>query len=82
MSEENVKRWRAQVEELRAGTSAQFDQEPPFPRWQRSRTQIELDVSESPWGGPRRARRGTAAVWQWWQEWLLLRRPSSSSTAD
>ncbi len=71
MSEENVKRWRAQVEELRAGTSAQFDQEAAISKmaevWD---PEIELDVSEAPGVGLGGVRRGTAAVWQWWQEWF------------
>jgi len=71
MSQENVELWRAQVEELRVGASAEFDQETAISKMaERWDPEIELDVSEAPGVGLGGVRRGTAAVRQWWREWF------------
>jgi SnoaL-like protein len=71
MSEENVALWGAQVERLRAATSAQFDQEGAISDmaeiWD---PEIELDVSEAPGVGLGGVRRGAEAVREWWREWF------------
>ena len=82
MSQENVERWRTQVEQLRASASSEFDQEAAISGmaklWD---PEIELDVSEAPGVGLGGVRRGTAAVREWWREWFAAWEPSSSSTS-
>jgi hypothetical protein len=69
MSLQNLELWRAQVEQLRAAASAQFDQEAAISEmaeiWD---PEIELDVSEAPGVGLGGVHRGTEAVRQWWRE--------------
>jgi hypothetical protein len=71
MSQENVELWRAQVEQLRAATSAQFDQEAATSEmaeiWD---PEIELDVSEAPALDLVGVHRGIEAVRRWWVEWF------------
>jgi hypothetical protein len=71
MSQENVERWRAQVEQLRADTSAQFDQEAAISKmaelWD---PEIEVDVSEAPALDLGGVHRGIEANRQWWREWF------------
>lgn len=71
MSQENVELWRAQIEQLRAGTSAQFDHEAAISKmaeiWD---PEIELDVSEAPGLNLIGVHQGIAAVQQWWREWF------------
>jgi hypothetical protein len=71
MSLENVERWRARTEQLRAGTSAQFDQEAAISKiaelWD---PEIEVDVSEAPALDLARVCSGIEANRQWWREWF------------
>jgi len=71
MSQKNVEIWRAQIEQLRAGTSAQFDHEATISKmaeiWD---PEIELDVSEAPALDLIGVQRGIGAVQQWWREWF------------
>lgn len=71
MSQGDVEVWRAQVEQLRAGTSARFDQEAAISKmaelWD---PEIELDVSEAPALDLGGVHRGAGAVRQWWREWF------------
>ena len=70
MSQENVEVWREQIEALRAGASAPFDQEATISKMARVwDPEIELDVSEAPALDLGGVRRGKAAVRQW-REWF------------
>jgi hypothetical protein len=71
MSQENVERWRAQVEQLRARSGTQFDQEAAISKmaelWD---PEIEVDVTEAPALDLGGVHRGIEANRQWWREWF------------
>ena len=70
MSQENVERWRASIEDFLAGTS-EFDREGMLTRIaERWDPEFELDASEGSVLDISGVYRGTDAVQQFWREWL------------
>jgi hypothetical protein len=72
MSQENVGRWRASIEDIRAGISTgEFDWETTISKmaelWA---PEIELDVSEAQTLDATGVYRGIEAARQWWREWF------------
>ena len=70
MSQENVERWRAQIDAVWASTS-KFDPEATISKmaelWD---PEMELDASEAPALDISGVYRGKEAVGQWWREWF------------